>query len=104
MRWTFLLVPLALGAQTLTFRETLYPVMREAQCYMCHNDNGVATATRVQFPPEDATAEQIEEFGLGLQKLVDRQSPEKSLLGRGSFHGGAPVRMVLFVRQSCKGG
>ena len=37
------------------FREKLYPVLEKAQCRLCHNDNGVASRTRLQFPPEDAT-------------------------------------------------
>jgi hypothetical protein len=62
------------------FAEHLYPVMLNAQCNLCHNDNGVAAAARLQFPSAEATPEQITTFGLGLIRLVDRQTPEKSLL------------------------
>ncbi len=62
------------------FAEKLYPLMHDAQCNLCHNDNGVAAATRLQFPPNDAKPQEVTAFGLGLTKLVDRANPEKSLL------------------------
>ena len=37
--------------QTL-FTEKLYPVFEKAQCRLCHNDNGVASGTRLRFPAE----------------------------------------------------
>ena len=40
---------------------------------MCHNDNGVASATRLQFPPEDASAEEITRFGLRLKLVRSRR-------------------------------
>lgn len=62
------------------FTEKLYPLMHNSQCNLCHNDNGVAAATRLQFPSAEAGDEEIAAFGLGLLKLVDREHPEKSLL------------------------
>jgi Protein of unknown function (DUF1592)/Protein of unknown function (DUF1588)/Protein of unknown function (DUF1587)/Protein of unknown function (DUF1595)/Protein of unknown function (DUF1585) len=62
------------------FAEKLFPLMHNAQCNLCHNDNGVAAATRLQFPSAEAKPEEITAFGLGLVKLVDRARPEKSLL------------------------
>jgi hypothetical protein len=62
------------------FAQKLYPVMLNAQCNLCHNDNGVAAATRLQFPSAEATPEQITTFGLGLIRLMDRQHPDRSLL------------------------
>ncbi|MBI1353528.1 MAG: DUF1592 domain-containing protein [Acidobacteria bacterium] len=62
------------------FVEKLYPAMRAAQCHMCHNDNGVASGTRFEFPPDDATPEQIYKFGLGLDKVVNHDDPSTSLL------------------------
>lgn len=62
------------------FAEKLYPVMRTVQCDRCHNDNGVASETRLAFPPSDAGPERITAFGLKLMDLVDRQQPEESLL------------------------
>ena len=64
------------------FRKDLYPVLEKAQCRMCHNDNGVASRTRLQFPPDTATPEEITAFGLRLSALVDRNHPEESLLFR----------------------
>src|SRR3954447_5123207 len=64
------------------FAKNLYPVLEKAQCRMCHNDNGVASATRVQFPPEDADEAEIKRFGLSLKKLVNSANPDQSLLFR----------------------
>ncbi|MEZ5395282.1 MAG: hypothetical protein R2724_21020 [Bryobacterales bacterium] len=44
---------------------------------MCHNDNGVANATRFEFPPDGATQAQIEAFGHTLAKVVNREAPER---------------------------
>lgn len=65
-----------------TFNQKLFPVLEKAQCRMCHNDNGVASRTRLQFPPDNASADQITSFGLRLAVLVDRRNPEESLLFR----------------------
>ena len=62
------------------FTQKLYPVFRAAQCHMCHNDNGVANGTRFEFPPDDATEEQIQAFGVRLARVVNRDAPEASLL------------------------
>lgn len=62
------------------FVDNVYPVLEKAECRMCHNDNGVSSATRLQFPSEDAKPEAIELFGLTLSKLVNRANPAQSLL------------------------
>ncbi len=62
------------------FAEKLYPILEKAECRMCHNDNGVSSATRLQFPAPEAKPETIRIFGLKLSALVDRAHPEKSLL------------------------
>ncbi len=67
-------------AQELPFAKTLYPVLEKAACRSCHNPDGVASATRLQFPEADASPEQIEAFGKSLVELVDRNKPEESLL------------------------
>ena len=64
------------------FSSRLYPALEKAQCRLCHNDNGVASSTRLQFPQASATGEEIERFGLGLRALVDRSHPAESLLLR----------------------
>src|SRR5207244_5974837 len=64
------------------FVDKIYPVLEAAECRMCHNDNGVASATRVHFPPPDAKPDAIGAFGLGLSAVVDRNNPDASLLLR----------------------
>ena len=76
------------------FSSKIYPMLESAKCRMCHNDNGVASATRLLFPPEESNPEAIEAFGLKLSALVDRKNPEESLLLRKPTarmeHGGGP--------------
>ena len=64
------------------FVSRLYPVLENAQCRLCHSDNGVAGATRLQFPRPEATREEIAAFGLSLAELAGRGDPEQSLLFR----------------------
>ena len=76
-----LFLPWAISfGQTDTFIGRLYPILKEAGCPACHNDNGVASATRLHFPEPDATPDQVEAFGKSLVRLVDRAHPEESLL------------------------
>jgi mono/diheme cytochrome c family protein len=79
--WEFLLAARLFGQQD-SFANRVYPVLEKAQCRICHNDNGVASATRLQFPPEKSTAAAINRFGLRLKVLVDTAHPEQSLLLR----------------------
>ena len=75
------------------FGETLYPILEAAGCHRCHVPDGVASGTRLHFPPEGASAERIEKFGESLVTLVDRKSPNESPLLRKPTlrvsHGGA---------------
>jgi hypothetical protein len=64
------------------FVDTLYPLLEKSECRMCHNDNGVASTTRLQLPPEGATPAAIEAFGLRLFPLIDPAQPAQSLLLR----------------------
>jgi hypothetical protein len=64
----------------------LYAVMEKALCRQCHNDNGVGSTTRLQFPPEDADPGEIREFGIWLRNFVDAQKPLESLLYRKPTH------------------
>src|SRR5579863_466604 len=75
-----LLLPLAAAAGDPSFAGGLYPVLQKANCHACHTDNGIASATRLHFPQDDATAAQIEAFGRSLSPLVNRDRPEDSLL------------------------
>ena len=63
-----------------SFARDLYPLLEKADCRACHTDTGVASATRIHFPPSSAAAAEIETFGKGLAALVDRDQPEKSLV------------------------
>lgn len=69
-----------LWAQGTDFRTTLYPVLEKANCRACHNNEGVASATRLHFPEADAPASKVEAFGNSLVVLVDREHPGSSLL------------------------
>ena len=64
------------------FAEKLYPVMLREQCNLCHNDNGVASDTELEFPSAQANPEQVAAFGLRLMELIDRGDPPESLLFR----------------------
>ena len=63
-----------------SFSTTVYPVLEKANCRACHTDEGVASGTRLHFPPETASAEEIDAFGLTLAVLVSRDNPSSSLL------------------------
>src|SRR4051794_30659600 len=76
----FLALAPFLSAQPVSFSEKIYPVFEQAGCRNCHNVEGVASATRLHFPDEDAAKTRVEAFGKSLVELVDRQNPDKSLL------------------------
>ena len=63
-----------------SFATTVYPVLEKAGCRACHTDDGVASGTRLHFPQEAASAEEIDAFGLTLAALVNRGDPSSSLL------------------------
>ena len=63
-----------------SFAETVYPIFQKANCRGCHSDEGVASGTRLHFPAETATADQIEAFGVTLAGLIDREDVSRSLL------------------------
>ena len=79
----FVLVAIAVcpaWAQEAPFGGGLYPVLEKAGCRNCHNVDGVASGTRLQFPEADATPQKIEAFGKSLVILIDPTRPEASLL------------------------
>src|SRR5262245_41983802 len=63
-----------------SFSGQIYPMLTKAGCQTCHFRDGVASATRLRFPDEDAPTRTVEAFGRSLVELVDRREPEKSLL------------------------
>src|SRR6476660_4606672 len=75
-----ILTAASLGAQEGPFGAGLYQVMEKAACRSCHNPDGVASPTRLQFPEPDVAPDKLEAFGRSLVTLVDREKPEKSLL------------------------
>jgi len=66
--------------QDIRFREDVYPILEKAGCEACHNANGVASVTRLQFPDPGSPAERIVEFGESLRRFVDAEKVENSLL------------------------
>ena len=71
---------LLLPGQQVSFSGKVYPVLEQAGCRNCHNVEGVASATRLHFPAEDAGKLRVEAFGKSLIEFVDRQNPDKSIL------------------------
>src|SRR3954471_2979077 len=67
-------------AQPISFSQKIYPILEKAGCRNCHNVEGVASATRLHFPNEDADAARLDLFGKSLAELVDRQNPANSIL------------------------
>jgi len=63
-----------------SFAATVYPVLEKANCRSCHTDEGVASGTRLHFPAEGASTEDIDAFGLTLAALVNRDDVSSSLL------------------------
>ena len=91
-----LLFAMAVQAEDL-FTEKLYPVFVKAQCPLCHNDNGVASGTRLRFPGEKATGAEIEQFGLRLRAFINPNRLQDSLLlqkptNRVAHTGGERIR------------
>ena len=62
------------------FVNELLPVLNNAQCPLCHNDNGVASRSRLQFPDAAADRGRLTVFGLSLRTFVDLEQPAGSRL------------------------
>lgn len=58
----------------------LYRQLEQGNCRACHNASGVASGTRLRFPPSGATPDEIERFAWDLGTLVDRSDPAQSPL------------------------
>jgi hypothetical protein len=76
------LAAVGIAADNAPFTKSLYPVLEDAGCRGCHVSDGVASATRLQFPESTAPSDRIEAFGKSLVRLVDQKAPENSLLLR----------------------
>jgi Protein of unknown function (DUF1592)/Protein of unknown function (DUF1588)/Protein of unknown function (DUF1587)/Protein of unknown function (DUF1595)/Protein of unknown function (DUF1585) len=75
-------LPFTAYGQQRSFAGNVYPIFQEAGCPQCHQEHGVASATRLRFPAENAPIAAINTFGLSLVRLVDRAEPTQSLLFR----------------------
>ncbi len=64
------------------FVSQLLPILEKAQCRQCHNDNGIASRTRLRFPDAEADAGRVEAFALALRELIEPGDPDQSLLLR----------------------
>src|SRR3954449_11686757 len=69
-----------LQGQQISFSQKIYPILEKAGCRNCHNVEGVASATRLHFPAEEADAARVDAFGKSLAEFVDRQNPTNSIL------------------------
>jgi hypothetical protein len=64
----------------MNFVRDVWPVLEKADCKGCHNNDGVASTTRLQFPEAAATDEERTLFGDSLRRFVDTADAAKSLL------------------------
>ncbi len=74
--WALLL----LMADSASFGTRVLPALEEGGCRACHSSEGVASATKLQFPRAAASADEVDSFGRALGRFVNRQSPEQSAL------------------------
>ncbi len=76
-------MPLALlVAAPSRFETETYPALTRGACRSCHQFEGVAATTRLQFPEPDASPEKVAEFGRALATFVNAADPAQSLLVR----------------------
>jgi hypothetical protein len=47
-------VGIAAAQPRVSFSEQVYPMLQKAGCQTCHFRDGVASATRLRFPDDDA--------------------------------------------------
>ena len=68
------------AADGIAFEKTVFPVLEAADCRSCHNPEGVASPTRLQFPELNSPSDQVQAFGKSLVSLINPESIEKSPL------------------------
>ena len=76
----FAICALQIPGQQVSFTDKVYPILEKAGCRTCHNIEGVASATRLHFPEEEAAKARVDAFGKSLVELVDRPNPDNSIL------------------------
>ena len=62
------------------FVDNLLPIFENAQCRLCHNDNGIASRSGLRFPDAEADRDRLIAFGLSLRTFIDPEDPAKSRL------------------------
>ncbi|MBM3793666.1 MAG: DUF1592 domain-containing protein [Acidobacteria bacterium] len=76
------------------FVRDVLPALTKADCAGCHNQNGVASTTRLVFPEKGASNNELEAFGDTLRSLVNTRDPAASpLLAKPTMrlkHAGGP--------------
>ena len=72
----------AARAQTPDFRRDVFPILERHNCRGCHNVSGVASGTRLHFPPDASSPTAVDAFGYSLIELVNRDRPLESILLR----------------------
>ena len=70
----------ARAASSPDFAGELYPRLESHNCRACHNSSGVASETRLHFPESGSSPEVVQQFGLSLFRLVDRNDLNSSPL------------------------
>src|SRR5256885_15779941 len=73
-------------AAPISFTRTVFPIFEAAQCRGCHADDGVASATRLHFPEENASPDDIEAFGITLAGVGGPNAPAKTSLSKQPRH------------------
>jgi len=71
------LLTLCVSVSAATLPPEIREVFSKAQCQGCHNDNGVASSTRLKFPAEEADEPA---FIRSLESLINRAQPAQSRL------------------------
>ena len=77
---SLLAVPAPCAEAPVDFAVDLYPRLEAKNCRACHSTSGVASGTRLQFPEAGAPAPIVQQFGLELHRLVNREAIGQSPL------------------------
>ncbi len=90
-------IALAAPLAAQDFARDVWPALEKGGCAGCHNDNGVASTTKLRFPRDGASALDIAGFGIRLRRFVDSTKPDQSALlmkptGRVTHGGGERIK------------
>ena len=100
------LLTLCVSVSAATLPPEIREVFSKAQCQGCHNDNGVASSTRLKFPAEEADEPA---FIRSLESLINRAQPAQSRLiqmptARLAHPGGERIKRGGADGRRCSGG